>query len=139
MPCKYHWEGKCEVAGDAAGEMTAANCRGPASIGRLAIEGLGTAAWRLGVPAPEQSRLLLLASTKIRALLKAALCSAMITVPAGATSSTPHQQMCCSAAGSHQNWQTTASGACAVDDVLLKACRELDVALKRPHWPNAGR
>ncbi|CAK0742405.1 hypothetical protein CVIRNUC_001394 [Coccomyxa viridis] len=57
--------------------------QGPASIGRLAIEGLGTAAWRLGVPAPEQSRLLLLASTKIRALLKAALCSAMITVPAG--------------------------------------------------------
>ena len=130
MPCKYHWEGKCEVAGDAAGEMTAANCRGPASIGRLAIEGLGTAAWRLGVPAPEQSRLLLLASTKIRALLKAAQCSAMITVPAGAASSHPHRQMCCSDADLHHNWQTAASGLCMANAELLNACGELDIALK---------
>ena len=139
MPCKYHWEEKCKVAGDAAGEMTAATCRGPASIGRLAIEGLGTAAWRLGVPAPEQSRLLLLASTKIRALLKAAQCSAMITVPAGATSSNSHQQMCCSAASSRHNWQSYSSGACVASAELRRVCKELDIALKRLHKPNAGQ
>ena len=129
MPCVD----QCEVAGGAAGQMTAANCRGPASVGRLAIEGLGTAAWRLGVPAPEQSRLLLLASTKIRALLKAAQCSAMITVPAGAVSLNPHQQVCCSDANCHHNWQTASSCACVASAELRKVCKELGIALKRLH------
>ena len=83
----FHFEGRSMVQGGAAGDLTAAKSRGASNIGRLAIEGLGTAAWHLGVPAPEQSRLLLLASTRIQALLKAAQCSAMITIPAGAAPS----------------------------------------------------
>ena len=58
-------------------------CRGPRNIGRVAIEGFGAAAWHLGMPAPEQSRQLLLAVTKISTMVKAAQCSAMITVPVG--------------------------------------------------------
>ena len=58
-------------------------CRGPRNIGRVAIEGFGAAAWHLGMPAPEQSRHLMLAVTKISTMVKAAQCSAMITLPAG--------------------------------------------------------
>ena len=127
------------MEGGVAGRMTAAKCRGPANIGRLAVEDLGTAAWHLGVPAPEQSRLLLLASTKIRALMKGAHCSAMITIPAGAAPSHPHQHMCCSAANPHHHRQTAESGAGAASAELRMGCRELEVALKGLHGHHAGQ
>ena len=49
----------------------------------MAIEALGAAAWHLGIPAPEQSRQLLLALTKIKAIIKAAQCAAVVSIPAG--------------------------------------------------------
>ena len=58
-------------------------CRGPENIGRVAVEGLGAAAWHLGMPAPEQSRQLLLAVTNISTMIRKAQCSAVITIPAG--------------------------------------------------------
>ena len=58
-------------------------CRGPGNIGRVAVEGLGAAAWHLGMPAPEQARHLLLAVTRISNMVRRAQCSAMITIPAG--------------------------------------------------------
>ncbi len=47
------------------------------------MEALGAAAWHLGLPAPEQSRQLLLAVNKVKALIKAAQCAAVISVPVG--------------------------------------------------------
>lgn len=44
---------------------------------------LGAAAWHLGVPAPEQSRQLLLAVTKIKAIIRAAQCAAVVSISVG--------------------------------------------------------
>lgn len=52
-------------------------------MGRVAIEGLGAAAWHLGMPAPEHARQLLLAVTNISTMMRKARCSAMMTIPAG--------------------------------------------------------
>ncbi|EIE24544.1 hypothetical protein COCSUDRAFT_40910 [Coccomyxa subellipsoidea C-169] len=57
--------------------------RGPETIGRLAVEGLGSTSWQLGAEAQAAADATLRAVLQIKALVRAAKCAACISVPAG--------------------------------------------------------
>lgn len=59
----------------------AVHSRGPESVGRLAIEGLGGAAWRLGQAEPGAA--VLRALLQLKRALGSSRCAAIVSVPAG--------------------------------------------------------
>ena len=65
--------------------------RGPETIGRLAVEGLGSTSWQLGAEAQAAADATLRAVLQIKALVRAAKCAACISVPAGASPSSSFQ------------------------------------------------
>ena len=69
-------------AGAGAGQPLSA-IRGPESVGRIAVEGLGGSSWRLGTEQPEASAAAVRAVLQIRRLVQSSRCTAVISVPAG--------------------------------------------------------
>ncbi|BDA42805.1 Elongator complex protein 4 [Coccomyxa sp. Obi] len=57
--------------------------RGPESIGRVAIEGLGCTSWQLGMDSQHAMDDVLRTVLQIKALVRAAKCAACISIPAG--------------------------------------------------------
>ncbi len=70
--------------------------RGPDSIGRVAIQGLGSPSWQLdGLSEQDADRAVLQATLRIKALVRSARCAAVVTMPAGAAAfGLPSAQLC---------------------------------------------
>jgi hypothetical protein len=58
-------------------------CRGPETIGRLAVQALGSPSWQLDCNAAAADRDILRCMLHLKALMRAAKCAACVTVPAG--------------------------------------------------------
>ena len=57
--------------------------RGPESVGRLAVEGLGASSWRLGEPEPAATAAIVRAVMHLKRLVQSSRCAAVVSVPAG--------------------------------------------------------
>ncbi|KAK9909878.1 hypothetical protein WJX75_008871 [Coccomyxa subellipsoidea] len=82
VACARHFTESLEPAAQTSGVRPTLS-RGPETIGRLAIEGLGCTSWRLGLEAQAATDATLQAVLQIKALVRAAKCAACISVPAG--------------------------------------------------------
>jgi hypothetical protein len=95
---------------------------------------LGAAAWHLGVSAPEQGRQLLLALTKIKAIIRSAQCAAVVSISVGKYSCFAGYVHAVVTVRKQKEQGLSTLTQCAIGKGALKDCTDIQVSWRDQLW-----